>query len=333
MKAIVCNGAGQALEITEMPVPIPQHSEVLVKLKAAAVNHRDLLIQKGRYVNLKYPIIPGSDGAGTIEKLGKGVSNLSVGQEVVINPGLHWGDNERIPGKAYKVLGLPDNGCFAEYVAVPASAIFPRPSHLTFEQAAAIPLSGLTGYRALVTRGKTKAGSKVLLTGIGGAVAKMMLQFAHALDAEVYFTSGSDDKIEKAVTIGAKAGVNYKKDNWHQKLKELAGSFDVIIDTAAGSGFEYLLDLAKPGGTIVVFGATAGPISQIPPQKIYLKQLDILGTTMGSHEDFNNMLKLVNDKRIVPIIDEVFPLESAEQAIQKMERAAQFGKIVLSIQD
>lgn len=125
MKAIVCNGAGQALELTDIPVPIPQHGEVLVKLKAAAVNHRDLLIQQGRYVNLKYPIVLGSDGAGVIDKIGEGVTNLSVGQEVIINPALHWGDNERISGKDYKMLGLPDNGCFAEYVLVPSTAIFP----------------------------------------------------------------------------------------------------------------------------------------------------------------------------------------------------------------
>lgn len=332
MKAVICNEKGKALEITDMPIPVPQDDEVLIKLKASGINHRDLLIQKGKYVNLKYPIILGSDGAGIIERLGKNVEGLTIGQEVIINPALNWGNNPRFPGKDFKILGLPDNGTYAEYVAVSANAIFAKPSHLSFEQAAAIPLSGLTGYRALVTRGEAKAGQKVLITGIGGAVAQMVLQFALALGAEVYFTSGDEEKKEKAISLGAKNGVNYKRENWADELREIAGGFNVIIDTAAGPGFEKLLDLANLGAKIVTFGATAGPISQIPPQKIYLKQLDILGTMMGSREDFTDMIKLVEDKKIIPIIDEVFSINSANEALLKMEKGAQFGKIILAIQ-
>lgn len=183
MKAIVSTGAGEALQSVEMPIPKPQKGEVLVKLKAAAINHRDWLIQKGQYVNLKYPIVPGSDGAGRIQLLGENVENCIVDQEVIINPALNWGDNNNAAGKDFKILGLPENGCFAEYVVVPASAIYPKPSHLSFEEAAALPLCGLTGYRALVTRGKVSKGQKVLITGIGGAVAQAIMQFAQALDA------------------------------------------------------------------------------------------------------------------------------------------------------
>lgn len=331
MKAMISSGQGQKLELVEMPIPTPQKGEVLVKLKAAGINHRDWLIQKGQYVNLKYPIVLGSDGAGVVEQLGDDVHNSFVGQEVVINPALHWGDNQRVVGKDFKILGLPDNGCFAEYVVVPATAIYSKPSHLTFEEAAALPLSGLTGYRALVTRGNVSKGQKVLITGIGGAVAQAMLQFGLAIGAEMYFTSGSDDKIEKAVSLGAKAGVNYKKEGWSKKLMEIAGGFDLIIDTAAGNGFDQLIDLAKPGAKIVIFGATAGPIPQLIPQKIYLKQLDILGTTMGSSEDFGNMLQLISEKKLRPVIDQIFPLEEAENAIRIMDNASQFGKIVLRI--
>lgn len=163
-----------------------QENEVLVRVKAASINHRDWLIQKGQYVNLKYPIILGSDGAGLVEKLGEGVNDLSVGQEVLINPALNWGENPSAASKEFKILGLPDNGCFAELVSVPASAIYPKPKHLTFEEAAAIPLSGLTGYRALITRGKLKAEQKLLLTGIGGGMALMMLKFSQVLGAKVY---------------------------------------------------------------------------------------------------------------------------------------------------
>ncbi len=331
MKAIQCNGAGQALEMKEVEIPQPGEGEVRVKLMAAAINHRDWLIQKGQYINLRYPIIPGSDGAGRIEAVGENVDSNMIGQEVVINPALNWGDNDRVAVRDFKILGLPDDGCFAEYVVVPASAVYPKPAHLTFEEAAALPLSGVTAYRALVTRGQVEKGQKVLITGIGGAVAQFISQFALAIGAEVYFTSGSDDKIEKAIAQGAKGGVNYKKDNWVQELQEMAGSFDLIIDTAAGKGFEQLIDLVKSGGKIVVFGATAGPITQLIPQKIYLKQLDILGTTMGSPRDFENMLKLVNDKEVRPVTDSVFPLHEAENAIRMMDNASQFGKIVLKI--
>lgn len=333
MKAMISNGAGQALELTDIAIPSPQKGEVLVKLNAAAINHRDWLIQKGMYINQKYPIVLGSDGAGLIEELGDEVSNCSVGQEVIINPAINWGDNQNTQGKEFKILGLPDNGCFAEYVVVPVSAIYPKPAHLTFEEAATLPLSGLTGYRALVSRGQASKGQKVLITGIGGAVAQAMLQFGLGLEAEMYFTSGDDNKIEKAVSLGAKAGVNYKNEGWDKELMEIAGGFDLIIDTAAGKGFEQLIDLANPGAKIVTFGATAGPIPQLIPQKIYLKQLDILGTMMGSPMDFENMLRLINDKGIKPIIDCVLPLKDAEEGIRIMDKATQFGKIVLKISE
>ncbi|WP_292011013.1 zinc-binding dehydrogenase [Chryseobacterium sp.] len=331
MKAMICNGEGQILQVTEIPVPSPKKGEVLIKLKAAGINHRDWLIQKGQYVNLKYPIVLGSDGAGIIEKLGEEVSQYIPGEEVIINPGLNWGNDSRAPGKDFKILGLPDDGCFAEYVVVPSSAVHPKPKHLTFEEAAALPLSGLTGYRALFTRGNITEGQKVLITGIGGAVAQSMLQFALAVGAEVFFTSGSDEKIKRAVELGAKAGVNYKKEGWDEELLKLSGGFDLIIDSAAGAGFSKLIDLANSGGKIVTFGATNGTIPSLMIQRIYLKQIDISGSMMGSSKDFSDMLNLVNDKKIVPVIDEVFPLEQAEKAVRKMDTAAQFGKMVLKI--
>lgn len=331
MKAMVCNKAGKALKLINMSIPTPKKGEVLIKLKATAINHRDWLIQKGQYINLKYPIVLGSDGSGLVEILGEGVNNCSVGQEVIINPALNWGDNDKAFGKDFKILGLPDNGCFAEYVVVPESAIYTKPSHLSFEEAAALPLSGLTGYRALVTKGDVSSGHKVLITGIGGAVAQTMQQFALAIGAEIYFTTGSDEKIKKAVSLGAKAGVNYKKDDWDKTLKKLVEEFDVIIDTAAGKGFEKLLQLVKSGGKIVIFGATNGMLPPLMPQSIFLKQLNICGTTMGSPKDFKNMLKLVENKKIIPIVDKVLLLEEAEEAIRIMDNATQFGKIVLKI--
>jgi len=332
MKAIICNGPGQPLKLTDRPTPVPQKGEILIKLKAASINHRDLLISKGKYVNLIYPVILGSDGAGIIAELGEDADNHTIGEEVIINPGLLWGDNEYAPGKNYRILGMPDDGCFAEYIVVPASEVFPKPQHLSFEQAAAIPLAGLTGYRALVTKGKVSSREKILITGIGGGVAQIMLQFALSLGAEVYFTSGSDDKIERAIAMGAKGGVNYKNEDWSGQLSTLAGGgFDLIIDSAAGNGFAKLPELANSGGRIVIFGSTSGPLPSLMPAYIYLKQLSILGSSMGSRQDFADMLDLVNEHKIMPVIDEVFPLKQIETAMHKMEQAGQFGKIVLSI--
>lgn len=331
MKAIISNGIGEKLELTDIPIPTPGNGEVIVKILSAGVNRRDLMIAKGNYVNLKYPIVLGSDGAGTIESVGQGVSGISAGDEVIINPAINWGNDERFPGKDYQILGLPENGTFAEFVKVPASAIHPKPLHLNFEQAAALPLSGLTGYRALVTRGQAKQGHKVLITGIVGAVAQLMLQFALAIGSDVYFTSGDTDKLKKAVDLGATAGLIYKDADWDEQLSKLVGGFDVIIDTAAGEGFDRLLNLARPGANIVFFGATAGAIPQISPQKIYLKQLNVLGTSMGSENDFKGMLDLINQNQIIPIIDEVLPLSDAQRAFEKLEKNSQFGKIILSI--
>ena len=329
MKAIVLHDKEQPLIIQEVEKPQPQAGEVLVKIKAAAFNHRDLWIQKGQYAGLRYPIILGSDGSGVVTELGEGVQEGWMGKEVIINPGLNWGDNENFHDKDFKILGLPDNGTFAEFVKVPASALFLKPVNLSWEEAAAIPLAGLTGYRALFTRGQVKKGDKVLITGIGGGVALIILQMAIAAGAEVYVTSGSNEKIDKAIHLGAKLGVNYQIIGWHKLFQSAVEGFDLIIDSAAGDGFKNFIDLAKPGGRIVFFGGTQGPITTLNPQKIFWKHLSILGTTMGSPLEFAAMLALFNQHNIKPVIDEILPLSEAEKGIRKMDDTAQFGKIVL----
>lgn len=331
MKAIVCEGAGQAVLLKNVDKPIAGSGQVVVKLEAAALNHRDLLIQSGRYVNLKYPIILGSDGAGTVDAVGKGVADISVGDKVIINPGCKWGEDNRFAAPAFTILGLPENGTFAEFVVVPQESIFVLPKHLSFEEAAALPLSGLTAYRALITRGQAKSGEKLLITGAGGGVATLLIQFATALGIKTFITSGSDDKIALAVDQGVEYGVNYKEDGWENSLKETAGGFDIIIDSAAGENFSKLVDLAKPGGRIVIHGATTGALPSIMPHSIFLKQLTILGSSMGSRTDFREMLELVEKYEIKPVIDAVFPLHQAEDALLKMASGAQNGKIVLKM--
>ena len=302
---------------------------MLVNIKAAAFNHRDLWIQKGQYAGLRFPIILGSDGSGVVAEIGPGVQADWLGKDVIINPGMNWGEDPSFHGRDFKILGLPDNGTFADYVNVPAEYLYEKPAYLSFEEAASIPLAGLTAYRALFTRGQITKGSRVLITGIGGGVALMVLKMALAIGAEVYVTSGSDEKIEKAVALGAKLGVNYKISSWYKLFQSAVEGFDVIIDSAAGDDFKQLIELANPGGRIVFYGGTQGPISTLNPQKIFWKHLSILGTTMGTQQEFAAMINLFEQYSIKPVIDEVFDIQNAEQALRKMDDAAQFGKIVL----
>lgn len=331
MKAVLLKDKLQSFAIEDIEKPMPLAGEVLVKVYAAAFNHRDLWIQKGQYAGLKFPIVLGSDGCGVIEAAGEGISFDLIGKEVIINPSCHWGENEKVQSKQYKILGLPDNGTFAEYVTVSQNNIAPKPEHLTHEEAAALPLAGLTAWRTLFSRAQCQAGQKVLITGIGGGVALFAMQFAVAAGAQVFVTSGSEDKIKKAIHLGAIAGVNYKQENWHKQLLEEYGGFDIIIDSAAGEGFPKLIDIANPGASIVFYGGTTGNIAALNPQKIFWKQLNILGSTMGSNQDFANMVNFVNTHQLKPIIDEVFPMEKAQKAIERMEQREQFGKIVLKI--
>lgn len=329
MKAVILKDKNEPLVWKEADKPQPAEGEVLVRIKAAAFNHRDLWIQKGQYAGIRYPIILGSDGSGIVSELGNGVNDSWLNKEVIINPGMNWGNNPNFHDRHFKILGLPDNGTFAEYVKVSAEYLYEKPAYLSFEEAASIPLAGLTAYRALFTRGQVKQGDKVLITGIGGGVALMVLKMALAIGADVYVTSGSDEKIERAVALGAKLGVNYKISSWYKLFQSAVEGLDVIIDSAAGDDFKHLIELANPGGKIVFYGGTQGPISTLNPQKIFWKHLSILGTTMGTQKEFAAMLSLFETHKIKPVIDEVFDMADAEKAIRKMDNGAQFGKIVL----
>ena len=333
MKAALLEGKDQPIQIQTVPDPEPRAGEVVVQVRAAALNHRDVWIQRGLYAGLKYPIIMGSDGAGVVAKVGPEVDPVWVGQEVLINPSHNWGEEERAQGENFRILGLPENGTLAEYVKVEARYLVPKPAFMSFEEAAALPLGGLTANRALFKRAQLQPGEKLLITGIGGGVATLALQFAQALGAEVYVTSSDPSKIQQAVGRGAKGGANYTEPEWAKNFLQEAGAFDVILDSAGGEGFADLLDLARPGGRIAIFGATRGPLKEIPTRKIFWKQLSILGSTMGSPADFAGMVDFVQQHQIRPQIDQVFPLSEAEAAFRRMADGQQSGKIVLRIPD
>ena len=326
MKALVLAGVNRPLQLQDVPDPAAGPGEAVVRIEAAALNHRDLWIQKGQYAGLKFPIILGSDGCGTV------VEGAQAGREVIINPGFAWGNRPQAQANDFRILGLPDDGTFAERVKAPASQLVDKPAHLDAQQAASLPLAGLTAYRALFWRARLRAGERVLLTGVGGGAALFALQFAVAAGARVFVTSGSDAKIARAVELGAAGGVNYKTDKWADALKAQAGGeFDVTIDSAGGEGFLQLIELAAPGGRIAFFGATAGDPPKFPMRRVFWKQLSILGTTMGSPEDFAAMVAFVNEKKIIPLASHAFPLADGNRALEAMEKADQFGKIVLTV--
>jgi zinc-binding alcohol dehydrogenase/oxidoreductase len=329
MKAIVLEAPDKPFIFKDVDKPILAPGEVLVKIKAAALNRRDYWITVGKYAGIKYPTILGSDGAGIVDEVGSDTDKHLIGSEVIINPGSGWGNDPNFQSDEFKILGLPADGTFAEYVKVQAQHLHTKPAHVTWEQAAAVPLAGLTVYRALFTKGKAKKGDKVLITGVGGGTAAFALQFAVAAGCQVFVTSGSGEKIERAKQLGAAAGVNYKSQDWAEQLHHLAGGFDIIIDSALGDGFDKLPDICNPGGRIVIFGGTAGNIPALNGRKIFWRQLQLIGTMMGSPDDFKAMVDFVNEHQIIPLVDEVFTLANAADALSKMENSSQFGKIIL----
>lgn len=331
MKAIVLESAENPVVYKEVDKPTLAAGEVLVQVKAAALNRRDYWITVGKYAGIKYPTILGSDGAGIVTETGDEVDSAWIGKEVIINPSHDYGASDDFQGKDFKILGLPDDGTFAEYVKVKAEYLHAKPTHLTWEQAAAIPLAGLTAYRALFTKGRLKAGNKVLIVGAGSGTGSFAIQWAVAAGAKVYVTSGSAEKIALAKGLGATAGVNYHDADWDKQLHQLAGGFDVVIDSALGEGFAKLPDICNPGARIVTFGGTAGDFPAFNARRFFYKQLHLLGSMMGTAAEFEAMLKLVEAHKIVPVVDEVFPLAETKKALAKMENSTQFGKIVLKV--
>ncbi len=329
MRAVQFSAVHQ-LAVADVPEPKPAAGEVVVALRAAALNHRDVWIKAGQYAGLKWPCIPGSDGAGVVVATGEGVDPAWQGREVIINASLGWGEGERVQGPQFQILGLPRDGTLAERIAVPVEQLAARPAHLSWEEAAALPLAGLTAHRALFARARLQAGERVLVSGIGGGVALFALQFAAAAGAEVWVTSSAPEKIARAVELGAKGGFDYRSASWASEAVKQPGPFDVVVDSAGGEGFGRLIDATASGGRVVFYGATRGD-APLPVRKIFWRQISLLGTTMGSPRDWAAMTAFVVERKIRPVVSEVFPLARAAEAFGLMERGEQFGKIVVTM--
>ncbi len=323
-------GGPDALVVEEVEAPRPAPGEVLVRIRAAALNHRDVFITRGLYPNLRLPAILGSDGAGEMAALGDGVRGARIGDEVVIDPLLDWGDDPEVWQPGASILGMPHDGTFAQYVAVPARNVFAKPAALSMEEAAAIPLAGLTAYRALFTRGRVRAGETVLLPGIGGGVQSFALLFAKHAGARAIVTSSSDAKLERARSLGADVAFNYATNPDWQKSAKAAGPIDLAIDSSGGETLGKMVSAVRPGGRIVVYGGTR-PEASIKLFPLFWNHLSILGTSMGSPQDFRAMLELFSKDGLKPAIDRIFAMEDTAAAARRLEEAEQFGKIVLRI--
>lgn len=330
MNAVVLTSNGLGMQT--VPTPTPTDGEVRIALSSAALNHRDQYIRDGKYAKIQLPCVLGSDGCGVVDAVGVAPAEAAqlMGQRVVINPAFDWGTNPSAQGTHFSILGMPRQGTFAEYVCVPWQNVHLAPSHLTNEEAAALPLAGLTAYRATMVQGMIQHGDMVLITGIGGGVATMAMQFALAAGATVWVTSGSDAKLERARVLGATGGVNYNVATWAEDLAREAGGFDCIVDSVGGASVNDLTNLARAGGRMVFYGTSRGAVPSLNLHRIYWKQLHIVGSTMGTPENFRAMLDVVSQHRLQPIVDSIYDLAHAEQAFDRMKQSEQLGKIVIT---
>ncbi|MGC8878329.1 MAG: zinc-binding dehydrogenase [Anaerolineae bacterium] len=325
-------GGPEVLQLEEIPTPTPGPGEVVIALRAAALNRRDILVRTRQEWAPQMPFVPGSDGAGVVAAVGAGVHHVREGDAVVICPSLWWGDDEERPSERFEILGGPSNGTYAQYVRIPAENAFAKPAHLSFAEAAAFPLAGLTAWRALITKARIRPGERVFIPGIGSGVATFLVQIARLAGAQVYGTSGNADKLQRAMALGLSGGALYTDPNWLEQIRQQAGGgVEVVVDSVGAATFDSCLQLLVPGGRLVTFGVTTGATTSLDIRTVYRRQLSILGTTMGSLKEFRGLLAVIHRGEVKPVIDSTIPLASAAEAHRRMEQHAQFGKIVLEI--
>lgn len=324
MDAVVLEqfGGPEALRLGPVTAPTPREGWTRVRLRAAALNWHDVLVRRGLY-HSPLPHILGTDGAGVTDD----------GEEVVILPSLFWGSRDAAPSQDWEILGDRRPGTYAEQVMVPDDCIAPRPPGFSWDESAAMSLVGVTAFRALVTRARLTRGERVLILGAGGGLAQMAVAIARAVGAVPFVTSSSDEKISQAREIGAADGVRYTTDDWPELAAAMTpGSegFDVILDSVGT--WSHALRALRPGGRLVVLGASRAEESTIAARPFYFGQYSILGTTMGSPADLRGLLDLISNGTLAaPIIDSTFPLADAEAAHRRLESGDAFGKITLSI--
>jgi len=329
MRAVVTVSDKGGMTLADIPKPSPSQGQCLVRLKYAALNRRDYWISKGMYPGIKNGVVLGSDGMGIVEE----GSEDWVGKEVLINPNINWGDDLEVQSSSYSILGTPENGTLSEYIVVDSDRLVQKPKYLSEEAAASIPLAALTAYRACVTKAQIRASHKVLITGAGGGVSQFAAKIALALGAQVYVTSGDNNKIDTCMAFGVNGGFNYKEEKWWKEALKSTGTFDRIIDSGGGQALNDCIKIVSPGGKIIVYGATGGKVDAFDIHRLFWSQASIVGSTMGNDEEFLEMVNFFSKHQIQPSIDKVFSITEYADAISRFEDASQFGKIVVAIRD
>jgi NADPH:quinone reductase-like Zn-dependent oxidoreductase len=333
------------LRLATVPTPSLPTPHLVIKILAASLNHREVFIRQNLYPSIDPSVPLGADGVGIVQSGSTpDLDSQWRGKRVVLVPGMGWDSDPLAPESRgrYTVLGAVKGavcGTLGEFVAVPEKQVVLCPPHLSNAEAAAFPLAGLTAYRALFTKGQIKSGSKLLITGIGGGVGLAALMLAVAAGAEVYVTSSSEKKINRAKELGAKDGILYTNPNWSRELKKISGELDVVLDSAGGDICTHAVPLLKQGGTIVTYGMTLGPKTPFTMQAVLkvvlfwielIQNIDYKGSTMGSTAEFHALCKFLTENKVSleGLVDTVFKgLESAEEAFEKLKNGTQFGII------
>jgi len=334
------HGEIENFEILDLPKPAPGAGEALVRIKACALNRLDIWVCRGwRGLDLRLPHISGSDGAGIVEEVGQNVSEISAGDRVSIYPGINLfedeytkrGEHSVSPG--YVIIGEHLPGTHAEYAAVPAKNLYPLPENLSFENAAAAGLVFLAAWRMLVRRAGIEAGQSVLVIGAGGGVNSAAVQIAKHLGCTVYATTSAEAKMKRAVELGADEAVNYRENpDWAKTIYKMTGKrgVDIVVDNVGQATLPDSMRVVARGGKIVIVGNTSGYDARLDTRYIFGKQIQIIGSTMGNHEDYLRVMELVSAGKLRPVIDRILPLEQGVEAVRLMERGEKFGKIVLT---
>ncbi len=334
MKAVYLNKS-RILEYGEISKPKPKNGEVLIKVKACALNHLDLHLAKGKLDTL-LPHILGSDVAGIIEKL-NGKTKLKVGDSVVVNPAIPCGKCPRckkgLSCEIVIIFGYKTPGGYAEYVTVPIEQLYPKPKNLSFTESAAFPLTFLTAYHMLVGRADLQKGETIFIWGASGGLGSAAIQIARYLGARIIAAVSSDEKGKEVKAMGADHVVNYKNQNVEKVVNKFTNNekVDVVFESIGVKTWTTSLAILKPHGRVVIAGTTSGALASQDLSDVYFYQQTILGSRMGTKEEFEQVLKLVESGKLKPIIDKIFPLSQAAKALKRLEESKHIGKIVLEI--
>jgi NADPH:quinone reductase-like Zn-dependent oxidoreductase len=342
MKALAFNEFGGADRLRWQDVPDPEvgPGQVLLRVRACALNHLDIFVREGiPALNTPLPFWTGCDIAGEVAEVGPGVEGVRTGERVVVNPSLSCGRCEFcIAGEdclcpRYGIIGEHVPGGLAEYVVVPAANLLRLPDHIGWEEGASFMLTNMTAWRMVVTQARVRPGEDVLILGVGGGVSSTAVQIAKLCGARVIVTSSSDEKLARAKALGADVGFNYAREDWAKAVRDLTGKrgVDVVIENVGAATWKHSLRALRKGGRLVTCGATTGPLGETDIRVVFWNQISIIGSTMATRKEFHDVMRLCFAGRLKPIVDQVFPVQEGAEAQRRMEKAQQFGKIVLRV--